>query len=413
MAGSNPQITATISAQDHASAVLKAVAQLAEKVAKDIEKTGKTDAFSNMPNQLDAASLAAERHISVLGRMRDAFKGVTAAAATYAATRLPHIAADAIRQYIPVEREQIAMRAAGKYSETDMDLLRKQQTDLATKYGETPENVVRAQGEFVKRHMDAATSVAMTEQATILAKALGTSVQRGAQILEGIIFGTGHHVENAEQARELGKHFSDIAAVQNKHGAMSPDDIEAGWKYSAAATTAAHISPEAVAATQMVLKREQFSGDESGVFWRQLAARIMMPTAEGRIALDAASIKYDNYVKPGKMNASTLNLAFAENGLKELPQEAIAALQSKVEKGVLHDKAAFGAAVRDAYESAYGDTKAKDLNVIGHKAGALFEASKGQVDGDKLWHDMLAKMTPQQILEYLGSKQGAKGVTAI
>ncbi|MCW2284909.1 hypothetical protein M2323_002737 [Rhodoblastus acidophilus] len=410
---SNPQVTATISAEDKASAVLKAVAQLADKVAKDLEKTGKTNALGNLPGQFNAATLAAEKHLSVLHRLNAAFKTLAASAASYAAYKFPHVAADAVKEYLPIEREQIAMKAAGHYSDADMDILRKQQTTLAQKYGETPEAVVHAQSEFVKRHMDAGTAAAMTEEGVKLAKAIGTTAANGARILEGMIFGTGHHVTTPEEAHRLGKRFADIAAVQNKMGAMSPADIEGGWKYAAAATTAAHISPEQVAATQMVLKREQFGGDESGVFWRQLGARVMMPTNEGRIALQAAGIKYDDYVGPGKLNAKNLNLTFAEAGLKELPTHEIAGLQKKAEAGAFKTKAVFGAAVRDAYDRAFGDTSAKDLNVIGKKAGAFFESSKGQVDGAKLWEAMLQKMSAQQILEFLGTKQGAKGVSAI
>jgi hypothetical protein len=410
---SSPSVNCIISAEDRASSVLRAVAQLSEKVAKDLEKTGRTNALGALPGHYDAATRAAEKHLSVLHQMGAAFKTLAASAAAYAAYKFPHIAAEAVKEYLPIEREQIAMQAAGHYSDADMTLLRKQQTDLAQKYGETPESVVHAQAEYVKRHMDAATAAAMTEEGVKLAKAIGTTAQRGAQILEGMIFGTGQHVTNPEDARRLGKRFADIAAVQNKQGAMSPEDIEGGWKYAAAATTAAHITPEQVAATQMVLKREQFSGDESGIFWRQLGARLMQPTAEGRTALQAAGIKYDQFVSPGKMNAGNFNLTLAEAGLKELPENEIAKIKTQAEAGAFKMKADFARAIRDAYERAYDDTSAKDLKVIGGKAGHFFEASKGQVDGAKLWDEMLHKLTPQQILEYLGVKQGAKGVSAI
>jgi len=410
---SNPQITAVVSAEDHVSSVLRAIAQLADKVAKDLEKTGRTSALGSLPGQYDVASRAAEKHLSVLHRINAAFKTIAVSAGSYAAYKFPHVAAEAVKEYLPIEKEQIAMQAAGHYSEADMALLRKQQTDLAQKYGEKPEAVVHAQSEFVKRHMDAATAAAMTEEGVKLAKAIGTTAQRGAQILEGLIFGTGHHVTTPEEARRLGKRFADIAAVQNKQGAMSPDDIDQGWKYAAAATTAAHVSPEQAAATMMILKRERFDGSESGVFLRQLGARLMMPTNEGRVALQAAGIKYDDYVGAGKLNAKNLNLTFAENGLKELPAHEIGRLQKSAEAGAYKTKADFGAAVRDAYTRAFEDSSAKDLNVVGKKAGMFFEASKGQVDGAKLWEVMLQKMTSQQILEYLGVKQGAKGITAI
>ncbi len=71
------------------------------------------------------------------------------------------------------------------------------------------------------------------------------------------------------------------------------------------------------------------------------------------------------------------------------------------------------AAVRNEYEQTHTDAKAKDLNIVGKNAGAVFEASKGQVNGDALLHEMLAKMSSQQIAEYLGIKQGSKGISAM
>ncbi len=125
MAGSNPQITATISAQDHASAVLKAVAQLASKVAKEIEATGKTDAFNTLPKHLDAATIAADRHVAALARIKDAFSGIATAAAAYAAIKLPQGAHSAFEQGKHIQHEERQLVNAGIPAE-ELDAAKKQ-----------------------------------------------------------------------------------------------------------------------------------------------------------------------------------------------------------------------------------------------------------------------------------------------
>jgi hypothetical protein len=125
MAGNNPQITATISAQDHASAVLKAVAQLANNVAKEIEKTGQTAAFNTLPKHIDAATLAADRHVAALARIKDAFSGIATAAAAYAAIKLPQGAHSAFATGQHIQHEERQLFNAGIPAE-ELDAAKKQ-----------------------------------------------------------------------------------------------------------------------------------------------------------------------------------------------------------------------------------------------------------------------------------------------
>ncbi len=414
---SNPQITATVSAQDKASATLKAIADLSRKVAKEIESVGAGGHGNALASQFGNATAAAERHLSVIQKIGHAMKNIAGAASAYAAFKAPHIAKEAVQHYLPVEREMIAMQAAGGYSNADMDKLRQQQADLAKKYGETPEHVAHAQGEFVKRHMNAATAQAMTDQSVILAKAIGTTVQNAAKILEGSIFGSGKHVDSPEDAKRLGTFYNDRLARAAKSGAMSPEDLDAFNKYGAASIASSGMSYEQGLALGMILKREQFGGDESGVFMRQLGARLMMPTNDGRIALASAGIKYDDFVKPGKIKPEALNLALSQS-LGEafgtgLSANALAAIRSKIEAGTIKDKASFVSTVANAWAAEHGDMKAADRNKLAKTTGRVYESSKGQIDGASLLDAMMSKMSPQQIMEYLGVKQGSKGASAI
>lgn len=408
---SNPSVTAVIKADDQASATIKAIAQLVQNVGRHIETMGQ--GRNGLATHFEQANAAAEKHISTLHRVSTAMKNLSAAAATYAAVKMPHIAAAAIQHYLPVEREMVALKAAGNYSVADMEKLRAQQTDLATKYGEKPEAVVHAQGEFVKRHMNAETAKAMVDQSVILAKALGTSVAEAARIVEGSIFGSGKHIDNPDDALRLGTYYNDRLARAAKSGAMSAVDLDQFNKYAAAPINVSGMRYEQGLGLGMILKREQFGGDEAGIFIRQLSARLMSPTAEGRIALNSVGLNYGDYAKAGQLSGSKVNLALGEAFGKELSKSSIEGIDAKIKAGAIATKRDWQKAVVAAYVSDFGDQKAGDLKKLANTSGKVFEVSKTAVDGARLLDDMMARFSPQQMLAYLGVKQGSKGASAV
>lgn len=125
---SNPQVTAIISAEDKASAVLKAVAKLAQETAKQIEK-GQADHLSAIPKHFDAATAAAEKHLATLSRIKDAFAGLATAAAAYAAIKLPQMAAGAFHAGEHLQHEELQLRYAG-IPQAELDAARKQVFEL-------------------------------------------------------------------------------------------------------------------------------------------------------------------------------------------------------------------------------------------------------------------------------------------
>ncbi len=125
---SNPQVTAIISAEDKASAVLKAVAKLAQETAKQIEK-GQAEHLSALPKHFDAATAAAEKHLATLTRVKDAFAGLATAAAAYAAIKLPQAAAGAFHAGEHLQHEELQLRYAG-VPQAELDAARKQVLEL-------------------------------------------------------------------------------------------------------------------------------------------------------------------------------------------------------------------------------------------------------------------------------------------
>ncbi|WP_424362973.1 hypothetical protein [Methylocystis parvus] len=109
----NAQVTAIVTAEDHASAVLKAIAKLAQQVSKELDNSGKSD----LARQFAAAELAARGNVSTLSRMKSVIKEITASVATlaagWAAVKIPEVTKAALEAGAHLQHEEIALRVAG------------------------------------------------------------------------------------------------------------------------------------------------------------------------------------------------------------------------------------------------------------------------------------------------------------
>lgn len=409
-----PSIEATVSVVDKATATLQRMAGDIDKLARKYERmSGGHLTGGGMAAHFDAANKATNTWGRSLSASLATMKQLAGLAAGLAAVKLPHVAAEAVRHYLPLDRELSTMRAVGGFDEASMARMAQQQRDLARVYGQSPEHIAHAQNEMVKRHFDAATTQAFIEKSAVLAQALGTDVGRATTALEGAIFGFGEHVKSAADATRLGQRYADISSIMAKRGAMSIDDIEGFFKYTAAGARAAGLSPEQAAAIGMTLKRENFAGEEAGVFTRQLAARIMMPTREGRMALAASGIDLSKFVDPTRRDASALNIALGENIGKTLGPAATKALQSALDSGKIADARGFAQSVIRYFEGDHGHQRAKDTNALAKQATDFWKVSQGKVDGSGLWDAIVTKMSPQEAMAFLGVKQGSKAASIL
>ncbi|MBG0797101.1 phage tail tape measure protein [Methylocystis sp. L43] len=409
-----PSIEATVSVVDKATATLQRMAGDIDKLARKYERLGGGSHLTGgMAPHFEAATRATNTWGRSLSASLATMKQLAGLAAGLAAVKLPHIAADAVRHYLPLDRELSTMRAVGGFDEASMSRMAQQQRDLARVYGQSPEHIAHAQNELVKRHFSAATTQAFIEKSAVLAQALGADVGRATTALEGVIFGYGEHVKNAADAARLGQRYSDISSIMAKRGAMSIEDIEGYWKYAAAGARSAGLSPEQAAAIGMVQKRENFAGEEAGVFTRQLAARIMMPTREGRMALAASGIDLSKFVDPTRRDASALNIALGENIGRGLGPSATKALQSALDSGKIADARGFAQSVIRYFEGDHGHQRAKDTNALAKQATDFWKVSQGKVDGSALWDAIVTKMSPQEAMAFLGVKQGSKAASIL
>jgi hypothetical protein len=127
-----------------------------------------------------------------------------------------------------------------------------------------------------------------------------------------------------------------------------------GMKYSAAITTAVGITLDQQLAILGVLKRENISGEEGGVMLRKVSARVAKPTNEGRIVLDSAGIKYDDYSKLRNIPVADINNTLNRIVGKGIGEKGSAELQKRINAGELKTQRDFNRAVLKAYEADNG-----------------------------------------------------------
>lgn len=408
---SGPKVTATISAHDAASATIREFAALAKRVGVDLQKALDVDG-SRYVNSIRRANDATRRHVSQVHQVRDAWRGVGAAITAVGSAAAIRAATAAIGRYVPLERENRFIKAAGEYSPDDMNRLLAQQKVAAQVYGEKNEATADAQKVFAVRGIAAPINEALTQWALVTAKALGVSAKESAAIIEGAIFAKGKSPHSVAEAQATGKFEADLATVMSKKGGMSAEDIAQYYKFSAAIAHAAGIGENTLSAIGMTLKRANIGGDEAGTFTRQLASRLMAPTQAGRQAMIAAGIDYDSYAKNGTVSSDTINRVLKERYGKSLSDDQRKSIDRMWDDKSVNTKGDFVEKVVSALSGELG-LKAQDRNRLSKDLGRQWDLARQGLNSEKLIADIFKKMTPQQLLEFVGVKQGSRGAVVL
>ncbi len=422
------QTAAVVGLIDNMSGPLKQLANQAKAAAKMIDLM-KVDASGarNYASQIDNATAAANRHLGVIHGLKSAWKEVGHIAAGVASSVAIHKAAEAVKSYIPLEKENRYMAAVGVqrdeqgkvtsygFNKSDMKMLLDQQREGAFKFGENPMEVAHAQMAFAQRQISAPITKIMTDQALILSKALGTSAKEAAVILEGAVFAKGHtkELEDPIEARKTSKRYADMAAVMSKSGAMTPEDIVQFGKYAYSGASAAGISDETIAAIGMSLKRANMPGQESGTMVRQLASRILSPTREGRQSAIANGIDVDSFSKHGALSGEGLAGLLKERFGKALKPKTMKSINDGLtdeESTIAGNKGEFIKFVSDKVASEIGVKNARDRERLAKATGDYWSFKREGVDGEGFTNALLNKAGLLGLLNFLGVKQGARGM---
>jgi hypothetical protein len=409
---SNPTVTATISANDLASPKIRELMATLKQAEKILKEAFNGDIGGKYAAGLNNATAAAQKHLGVLQQVHSAHKAIAATVAGYAAFKLTHGAYDAIKEALPYLREDRAAQARTGYSDQDMQALRRQQADVATRYGARIEDTLKAQETFGRLQYNAATNVAMINPTVVGAKAMGVPPDQVAELIETLTSQTGMRFESPEDAAAKTKRLNDIAAAATKKSNMSFEDVLQFESFSAAAANSAGLTPEQNLAMGMALRRGGIVGSEAGVFSRQFAARVMAPTRKGRDALAQYGINIDDFATHGVISGEGLSDKLARDFGKGLSAASIARLNKDLEERggeILGSRGAYGKAVLSAVEETEGGSlSATDRKHITSKANEYYDFSKSGFKGGALLEALLNSGNPMAMQALLGDKQGAR-----
>ncbi|MDR6304673.1 hypothetical protein GGQ85_002385 [Nitrobacter vulgaris] len=294
-----------------------------------------------------------------------------------------------------------------------MALLEKQRLYAATVYGLKPEDTLHAQQAFVTRNFSAAITEAGTKQAIILSKALNVPAEQAAKIVEGMTFGQGIHLHNrADAAREIAR-STDTAAIAAKSGSMTPEDISQFAKFGIGMSTAAGIKPDQAFAAAMTLRRANVSGDESGVFMRQMAARLLAPTKQAFEAFAHMGIDYSQYAAQGNVSPDAIDASLRRRygkGLSDAGKASLTAAFGDDSRNVLASREAFTAAVREAVEAGGEKLSRTDQKHLIDTSLRQYDLAKGGLNGSALFDAILSKASARDLQAIIGDKQGGRAV---
>ncbi|WP_291842984.1 phage tail tape measure protein [Bradyrhizobium sp.] len=410
---SNPSVTATISANDLASPKLKeliATLKQAERLAKDVFDG--TNTTGRYVAGMNAATAAAQKHVGVLHQIHAAHKAIAGTMLGYGALRVAHGGIDAVKDALPYLRKDREIAARSSYSGPDMELLRKQQRELATALGSTVEATQKAQEKFGLLGYKAGTNVALTKSTAIGARAMGVNAADNAELMETMISQFGIHADSVGDAMREGKRLNDIAAVATKKSNMTHEDVREYYKFSAAAAHSVGVSPEQSIAMGMALRRGGIPGSEAGVFARQFYARMMAPTRKGREMAAQVGINLDDYADHGPITGEGLSDKLKRGFGKGLSQSVIAAFNKDLEDNgekILGDRGTFAEAVIKAREKHGGELSETDRKHIVRSANEYYDTTKTGIKGGALLDRIIAANNPMLMQQFLGDKQGARG----
>jgi hypothetical protein len=410
---SNPSVTASITVDDKASPRLRELVELSQRLNR-VAKDALNDVGGNRyASNLSRATIAAREHLTVMERLHKVQSAVAATVVGVAGAKAFQIAKHAVADYLPYERGVRYQKAIQGYSDTDMALLERQRVNAATVYGLKPEDTLSAQQAFVTRAFNAQITEAGTKQAIILSKALAVPAEQAAKIVEGLTFGQGIHLHNAADARREIARSTDVAAIAAKSGSMTPEDISQFAKFGIGMSTAAGIKADQAFAAAMTLRRANVGGDESGVFMRQLSARLLAPTKQAFEAFAHMGIDYSQYATQGSVSPDAIDASLRRRygkGLGEAGKVSLSEAFNDESRNVLGRREDFAAAVREAVEKSGEKLSRTDEKHLVDTALRQYDLAKGGLRGGDLFNDILSKATPKDLQALVGDKQGGRAV---
>lgn len=161
----------------------------------------------------------------------------------------------------------------------------------------------------------------------------------------------------------------------------------------------------------MTLKRANVGGDESGVFMRQFAARLLAPTKQAFEAFAHMGINYADYAPQGNVSPDAIDASLRRRygkGLSEAGKARLSEAFGDESRNVLGNREDFTTAVREAVEASGEKLSKMDQKHLVDTALRQYDLAKGSLNGGALFDAVLQRASARDIQAILGDKQGGR-----
>lgn len=395
-------------------AISKSQQAIRDEIAKTIREIRRLDRETRAQNQ------PAPRKGSVHERSsagRDLAVGVVGGAAANAGRTA---AQRGFGYALDFSQESDFQAAIGGFSDDERAKLNRQAEKIGGDTRFSNADVVRAQTNILQGGVRAPEQImALTEQVTDYALAMGVTLEEGAETIRGAALSKRVDLSDAGAI----KRFVDFMVWMAKNSGMSDDDVRQYMKYGGAATTGAGLPDPYSAAIAMILRRSGVRGDEAGVFARSASSKLVAPTNKGRRALYAMGINYDDFTTmPDAFNTKGLGIMMKNEFGKAIPPEIAKQIDEALEneeftdsetgetKPIAADRAEFTNRMMELMEPMFGGKlSAKDANTLAKSLGDYHKMSVESVDTVALWNAIMSKNPSlAQLNAFFTDRQGGR-----
>ncbi|WP_267423181.1 phage tail tape measure protein [Methylobacterium sp. GC_Met_2] len=419
--GDTKALTAAFSAE---TAALRAAEGAASRLGVDLSRVEQQQ--RTLARSTDQAAAAFKRQIavedlaakqSVVRQERSAARqGLVSAGAVVVGGKIDATAKAATHSYAEFDmeiRRQVAMASLTKEE-------RQSRIDQAVRLGGSSTfndiQVLHAQRTLAGRGVRKDLVEPFVEEIKDYAQAMNVDLPSAAKTLEGIVFSTNQHIEDAATAKKVMRRNVDLAVKTAKVGGLEDHDIQAAFKMGGATATGAGFSIETMDTIFALLRKSGYSGEEAGTAARGISSKFIAPSKQGLTALDAMGVKYQNFVRmPDALNADRLGNSVKRSFGKQMSPEQMQRLQAMMnDPDALLDRDKFTADATGIIGQSFdknkkGQLKAADAHAIAKTVGDFYKMAADSVDTEGLLKAVInAHPTQAQLNALVTREHGGK-----
>ncbi|MDE4910853.1 phage tail tape measure protein [Methylobacterium sp. 092160098-2] len=419
--GETKALTAAFSAE---TAALRAAEGAASRLGVDLSRVEQQQ--RTLARSTDQAAAAFKRQVAV----EDLAAKQAVVNQERAAARRGLVSAGAV--VVGGKIDATAKAAEHTYAEFDMEIRRQvamagltpaerqSRIDQAVRLGGSSTfndiQVLHAQRTLAGRGVRKDLVEPFVEEIKDYAQAMNVDLPGAAKTLEGIVFSTNQHIEDAATAKRVMRRNVDLAVKTAKVGGLEDHDIQAAFKMGGATGTGAGFSIETMDTIFALLRKSGYSGEEAGTAARGISSKFIAPSKQGLTALDAMGVRYQDFVRmPDALNADRLGSSVKRSFGKDMTPRQMQRLQALMnDPDALLDRDKFTADATGIIGQSFdknkkGQLKAADAHAIAKTVGDFYKMAAESVDTEGLLRAVInAHPTQAQLNALVTREHGGK-----